>query len=224
MLTGAGVSAASGLATFRGPDGLWNGLRPEDLATPQAYTRDPERVWAWYAWRYAKASAAEPNRAHELLAALERRMPGEGFLLVTQNVDGLHARAGSRRLVELHGSLRQARCEHCGRSLELPPPDEFRPPPSCPRCGNRARPNVVWFGERLPTHELDRATRAFLTAEVALVVGTSGLVEPAASLGLLAKRRGGFLVEVNPLETPLSDPSDLSLRETAVDGLELLLG
>lgn len=224
VLTGAGVSAASGLATFRDADGLWNGARPEELASPGAYARDAQRVWAWYAWRYARAVAAAPNRAHALLAELEGRVPPEGFLLVTQNVDGLHARAGSRRVVELHGNLMSARCEHCGRSFPLPPPEEFRPPPLCPHCLNRGRPNVVWFGERLPTHELDRATRAFLAAEVALVVGTSAVVEPAASLGRLAKRRGAFLIEVNPNETPLSDEADLSLRDSAVDGLERLLG
>ncbi len=223
VLTGAGISAESGLPTFRDPQGLWQRFRPEELATPQAYAHDPERVWAWYASRYRAACAARPSRAHELLVELEREK-GEGFLLVTQNVDGLHARAGSRRVVELHGSLHRARCERCAERFPLPPPEAFTPPPYCPRCGGRARPDVVWFGELLPAEAYLQAEEAFRHAEVALVVGTSAVVEPAASLGRLARACGAYLVEVNPQQTPLSALAHLSLRCGATEGLQALLG
>ncbi|MDQ7800954.1 MAG: NAD-dependent deacylase [Armatimonadota bacterium] len=223
VLTGAGISAASGIPTFRGPGGLWEGVRPEELATPEAYARDPQRVWSWYAWRYRLAYQARPNRAHELLVQLERDK-GDGFLLVTQNVDGLHARAGSQRLVELHGSLHRARCEACQHRFPLPPPETFMPPPRCPRCGSRARPDVVWFGELVPGRAYQRAAEAFRTAEVALVVGTSAVVEPAASLGRLARLGGAYLVEVNPEQTPLTPLAHLSLRCGAEEGLEPLIG
>ncbi|WP_456446818.1 SIR2 family NAD-dependent protein deacylase [Oceanithermus sp.] len=222
VLTGAGVSAESGIPTFRGAGGLWEGLRPEELATPEAYARDPEKVWRWYALRYAQVMEAEPNPAHLHLAELERSK-GEGFLLVTQNVDGLHRRAGSRRVVELHGSLARARCERCGHRQPLPPPDVFTPPPVCRRCGGRMRPDVVWFGEFLDAGLLARAERAFMTADVALVVGTSAVVEPAASLGRIAKSAGAFLIEVNPEPTPLTPLADLSLRTGAAKGLGALL-
>jgi len=219
VLTGAGVSAASGLATFRGAGGLWRSYRAEDLATPEAYAKDPVLVWEWYATRFHKAIAAEPNDAHRLLAALEARTPD--FTLVTQNVDGLHARAGSRKVLELHGDLTRSRCERCGHLDPLTP--NFPIPPSCSHCGSRARPNVVWFGEALPERVLARAVDAFLTAEVALVVGTSGVVEPAASLGRLAAQAGAFVTEVNPEPTPLSRVASLSLRQDAVPGLQALL-
>ncbi len=218
VLTGAGVSAESGIPTFRGAGGLWEGFRPEELATPAAYARDPEKVWRWYAWRYRQVSRAEPNQAHLLLAELER-MKGDGFTLVTQNVDGLHRRAGNRRLIELHGSITRARCERCGHRQPLPPPDEFEPPPLCEKCGGRMRPDVVWFGEFLDPNLLARAERAFTTAAVALVIGTSAVVEPAASLGRVAKAAGAYLIEINPEATPLTPLADLSLRETAARGL-----
>lgn len=220
VLTGAGVSAASGLATFRGAGGLWRGYRAEDLATPQAYARDPLLVWGWYAMRFQQAAAAAPNDAHLRLAALEAATPD--FTLVTQNVDGLHARAGSKRPLELHGNLTQSRCEACGHLDALSP--GFSAPPRCSRCGGRARPNVVWFGERLPEAALEEAAEAFLRAEVALVIGTSAVVEPAASLGRLAAQGGAVVVEINPDPTPLTPLATLSLRQDAVSGLNALLG
>lgn len=223
VLTGAGVSAESGIPTFRGAGGLWEGLRPEELATPEAYARDPERVWRWYALRYAQVMEAEPNPAHLRLVDLERQK-GDGFLLVTQNVDGLHLRAGSRRVIELHGSIARARCERCGHRQPLPPPGTFIPPPVCKGCGGRMRPDVVWFGEFLDAGLLARAERAFITAEVALVIGTSAVVEPAASLGRAAKVSGVYLIEVNPESTPLSSLADVSLRATASRGMEALVG
>jgi NAD-dependent deacetylase len=219
VLTGAGISAESGIPTFRDAQtGLWAQYNPEDLASPAAYARDPKLVWEWYAWRYELCSNASPNAAHEKLALLERRTPE--FLLVTQNVDGLHARAGSERMVELHGNIMQARCESCYWRFLLE--KDFQIPPHCPTCNAQARPNVVWFGEQLPRRELERAQLAFQTCEVALVIGTSGMVEPAASLGRTAKNRGAYLIEVNPLETPLSSFADASIRAGAVVGLEML--
>jgi NAD-dependent deacetylase len=212
VLTGAGISKPSGIPTFRDAEGLWKEFNPLEYATPEAYAKDPEKVWAWYAWRIAKVREARPNPAHQALAELERRVLERGgeFLLVTQNVDGLHARAGSRNLVELHGNILRARCEACGHRFPLP--EAFTPPPSCPRCGHRARPDVVWFGEFLPEGAWEWAVRAFSQADVALVIGTSAEVEPAASLGRIAYASGAYLVEVNPEPTPLTPLAHLSLR------------
>ncbi len=222
VLTGAGISAPSGIPTFRDPGGLWENFKIEDYATPEGFARNPEEVWRWYAWRYRKIREAEPNEAHRLLAELERKK-GDGFLLVTQNIDGLHQRAGSKRVIELHGSIHRARCTVCDYRAELPPPEDLAIPPKCPRCGALLRPDVVWFGELLPPGAFEAAVAAFRSADVALVVGTSAVVEPAASLGRLAKHAGAYLIEVNPEETPLTPLADLSLREGAVEGLSALL-
>ncbi|AWN24435.1 NAD-dependent deacylase [Deinococcus irradiatisoli] len=223
VLTGAGVSAESGIPTFRdAQSGHWARLRPEDLASPEAYRRDPEMVWEWYAGRYRDVTAAQPNAAHRALAELERRLAG-GFLLVTQNVDGLHQRAGSRQIEELHGNLTQARCETCRRRSALLPPEQLTLPPTCPHCGSRMRPDVVWFGELLPPAALARAEEAFAAAQVALVIGTSSLVQPAASLALLTLEHGGTVIELNPDETPLTPFASLSLRLPASQTLPALL-
>ncbi|XBV87131.1 NAD-dependent deacylase [Deinococcus sonorensis KR-87] len=223
VLTGAGISAESGIPTFRdAQSGLWARFRPEDLASPEAYHRDPELVWQWYAGRYRDVMAAEPNAGHRLLVQLERQV-GEGFSLITQNVDGLHARAGSRDPVELHGTLLSSRCERCGHVQPLPPPDQFTPPPVCERCGARGRPNVVWFGEYLPPDALSAAEDAFDRAEVALVIGTSAQVYPAAGLAAETLRAGGVVIEINPEPTDLSMQVQLSLRDTASVGLRRLL-
>ncbi|GAA5514629.1 NAD-dependent protein deacylase Sir2 [Deinococcus carri] len=224
VLTGAGVSAESGIPTFRDAQtGHWARFRPEDLASPEAYRRDPETVWQWYAGRYADVSRAQPNEAHRLLAELERAK-GAGFFLATQNVDGLHTRAGSERLVELHGNLTTARCEGCGIVTPLPAPDTFTPPPTCPVCAARMRPNIVWFGEYLPEDALEAATHAFQEADVALIVGTSGVVYPAAGLAFETRREGGVVIEVNPEETELTPYMDHSVRDVASKGLAALLG
>ena len=220
VLTGSGVSAASGIPTFRGAGGLWRRYRAEDLATPQAYARDPELVWEWYKMRFDIVAAAEPNEAHRLLAEMEAKT--SDFTLVTQNVDGLHEQAGSKRVLELHGNLTKSRCEACGRVEGLEA--DFATPPRCSSCGSMARPNVVWFGETLPQETFAAAVDAFAGAEVALVIGTSALVEPAASLGRLAAQRGAFVIEVNPEGTPLSSVAHASLRQEAVAGLAALLG
>lgn len=222
VLTGAGVSAESGIPTFRDAQtGHWARFKPEDLASPPAYHRDPEMVWEWYAGRYRDVLRAEPNDAHRLLAQLEREK-GDGFFLATQNVDGLHARAGSVRLVELHGSLLSARDEKTDEIFPLDPPEELQTPPISPN-GNRMRPNVVWFGEYLPETALQAAQQAFAAADVALVIGTSGQVYPAAGLALEAMAEGATVIEINPDETELTRLLSFSLRDVASRGLKALL-
>jgi NAD-dependent deacetylase len=219
VLTGAGISAESGVPTFRGSDGLWKNYRAEDLATPQAYAKNPLLVWEWYKLRFETLLKAEPNAAHYALVKLSEQ---KLFTLVTQNVDGLHERAGSQDVLELHGNITRSRCERCGYLERLHV--GFEIPPPCNRCGSRCRPNVVWFGETLPQRIFQQAVNAFATCDVALIIGTSGVVEPAASLARLAKQRGGYVVEINPDETPLSFVADVSLRKGASEGMKKLLG
>jgi NAD-dependent deacetylase len=201
-LTGAGVSQESGLATFRDAGGLWEGIDPMTLATPSAFASDPERVWRFYDARRAQAAAARPNPAHHALAALEAT--GRPFLLATQNVDGLHERAGSRAIVRLHGSLWTLRCTREGTEREDLTPSLSPIPPTCDACGALLRPGVVWFHEPLPMPEFQRAELAARAAELVLVAGTSGLVHPAASLPRTARSAGAYVVEINPERTPLS--------------------
>ncbi len=227
VLTGAGISAESGIPTFRDAQtGHWERFRPQDLASPEAYQRDPQMVWAWYAGRYRDVLAAQTNPGHRLLVELERQK-GAGFFLATQNVDGLHARAGSGthggRLIELHGNLMTARDEQTGQIVPLPAPDALQLPPLSP-SGNRMRPNIVWFGEYLPEAALSAAQQAFQTADVALIIGTSGQVYPAAGLALEAMKAGATVIELNPNTTELTPLISFSLRETAGRGLALLLG
>lgn len=211
-LTGAGVSAESGVPVFRGPGGLWERYRPEDLATPEAFARDPVLVWRWYKWRLSMVLKAKPNPAHLALAELEKM--GLLVAVVTQNVDGLHQAAGSRRVVELHGSIRRARCTSCHNRVRLdrvPEEDVLR----CPRCGSPMRPDVVWFGEPLPGSAWSEAVRLSSTCRCMLVVGTSGVVQPAASLLFTAKRSGALVVEVNVEETPITRVADVFLEGPA---------
>ena len=202
VLTGAGVSAESGVPTFRDAQrGLWERYRPEDLATPEAFERDPALVWRWYAERRARLADVAPNPGHVALVELARRYAS--FTLITQNVDGLHARAGSQDVIALHGDITRTTCFERGHRVERwPETDEI--PPRCPVCGGRLRPDVVWFGEALPREALSRAMRAARGCEVFLSVGTSGLVYPAAELPLEALRAGARIVEINPTPTPLS--------------------
>ncbi|HTM51806.1 MAG TPA: NAD-dependent deacylase [Bryobacteraceae bacterium] len=210
-LTGAGISAESGVPTFRGQGGLWKNFKPEDLATPEAFARDPRLVWEWYDWRRTLLAQVEPNSGHRALVQLEAAKPG--FTLITQNVDGLHDRAGSRRPLKLHGDIWRLECRQCGRDW----PDRRAPLPKLPPrcgCGAIARPGVVWFGE--PLGEVwAEAEHAARTAEVFLIVGTSSLVYPAASLAPIAKAAGARLIEINPEGTPLSAHADASLRGLA---------
>ncbi|MBN2371370.1 MAG: NAD-dependent deacylase [Vicinamibacteria bacterium] len=220
VLTGAGVSAESDVPTFRGPGGLWRRYRSEELATPEAFARDPRLVWEWYAWRRDRIASVAPNAAHRAIAALDRRFPD--FLLATQNVDGLHEVAGSRRMVELHGSLWRMRCLRCGaikddRRSPLP-----RLPPQC-ACGGVLRPDVVWFGEALPEEALKSAFDAAGAADLALVVGTSSLVYPAASIPRLARKAGAFVIEINTEPTPLTPTADVFLRGPATKWLPPLI-
>ncbi len=209
-LTGAGISADSGIPTFRGKDGLWNKFRPEELATPQAFSRNPELVWEWYAWRIKKVFDAEPNPAHRALAVMEEKGLLKG--IVTQNVDNLHERAGSRNIIHLHGRIDEMRCIQCGNVVRLiKPPENI--PPHC-TCGGMMRPNVVWFGEALPEKELEKAIDLCSNNNV-IVIGTSAVVQPAASLPFYAKRNGFMVIEINPEETPLTQIADLSIRERA---------
>lgn len=220
VLTGAGVSAESGIPTFRGEGGLWRHFRAEDLATPEAFARDPQLVWEWYDWRRQRVAACAPNPAHLALAALEARM--EDFLLVTQNIDDLHGRAGNRRLVELHGNIWRVRCVGERTVSQLPDVPLRAIPPRC-GCGALQRPDIVWFGEALPSDALAEAFRAAEGCDLFLVVGTSALVQPAASLPLAAKRHGATVIEVNPEPTPISRLVDLSLQGKAGEILPALL-
>ncbi len=203
VLTGAGVSAESGIATFRDAlTGLWARYDAEALATADAFVRDPALVWGWYEWRRGQVARKQPNPGHVALAALERRVSAT---LVTQNVDDLHERAGSTATIHLHGRLDAPRCFGCGHRHAMPdaPPDEPEggrrlDPPRCGRCGGLVRPGVVWFGESLPGAEWERAATAAATCDAMLVVGTSGLVHPAAGLPDLAAANGASIVEVNP--------------------------
>jgi NAD-dependent deacetylase len=216
-LTGAGISAESGVPTFRGEAGLWRQYRPEELATPGAFARDPILVWEWYDWRRGLIAACQPNPAHQTLAHMETSLPD--FTLITQNVDGLHHLAGSQRVLELHGNIWRMRCihegtQHVDRTVPL-----LKLPPRCANCGALLRPDVVWFGEALPADVLEAAFAAASNCDLMLVVGTSAVVQPAAILPLIAKQNGTALVEINPQPTPLSDYVDLSLRQPAAQAL-----
>jgi len=222
ILTGAGISAASGVPTFRGPLGLWRSLRPEELATPEAFRRDPALVWEWYDWRRSLIAACHPNAAHDVIARWSQR---DGFTLITQNVDGLHERAGTRHVVRFHGSIWRLRCATaCG----APEWEDLRTPlsplpPRCASCGGPARPGVVWFGEAIP-QAAARAAQAAMACEVFLSIGTSSVVYPAAGLLHEARARGAFTVEINPVATELSSTLDLSIQMPAEEALPELDG
>jgi NAD-dependent deacetylase len=213
VLTGSGISAESGLPTFRGVGGLWRTHRVEELASPDGFARDPALVWTWYNERKAAHRRAHPNAGHHALACLETLVPQ--FTLATQNVDSLHARAGSRNLLELHGSLREARCNRCGKRRALDatgmPIAEIE---HC--CGGRMRPDIVWFGEQLPSQVWQRASEAAARADAIVVVGTSAVVYPAAALA--ANARGtAYVAEINPEATAITDRVDCVLRGTAAE-------
>jgi NAD-dependent deacetylase len=220
VLTGAGISAESGIPTFRGPGGLWRTYRPEDLATPQAFARDPKLSWEWYNWRRSVIAQAEPNPGHFALAEIERRAPQ--FTLVTQNVDGLHDRAGSRNLRKVHGDIWTLRCTRCSRQWRDLRPSLPELPPHC-ECGALARPGVVWFGESLPEDVWSDAVEAARRAGLLLVIGTSAVVYPAAGLVQLAQSSGAKVVEINVAETPVSAQVDVSWRAPAAEALPQLI-
>lgn len=240
VLTGAGVSAESGVPTFRGAEGLWKSFRPEELATPAAFARDPRLVWEWYDWRRRRVRACRPNPAHLALAQHALGRASAGARIVTQNVDGLHAvaaretaaRTPSRLTVhralplELHGSLFRVRCTACGDRRDDDSEIDASSTatlPHCARCGALLRPDIVWFGEPLDDNVLSEAIERARAADVCLVVGTSAVVQPAASLAMVTKRAGGEVIEVNPESTPLTPFADASIRGTAADVLPRLL-
>lgn len=221
VVTGAGVSAASGIPTFRSAGGLWKNFRPEELATPQAFASHPDIVWEWYDWRRSQIAAAEPNAAHHVLARWTRER--RGTTLITQNVDGLHERAGADDVIRLHGSIWElscrAGCDGGTRRWEDHSARLEPCPPRCPSCGGLARPGVVWFGEALDQHVLTRALDAATTCDVFLTVGTSAVVYPAAGLVHEAKRQGAFTAEINPDSTGASSAVDLAIRDRAEEVL-----
>ncbi len=204
VLTGAGISAESGVPTFRDPDGIWARMRPEELASVDGFLANPDLVQAWYAHRRETVSRVQPNAGHDALARLEAAVEvrGGAFLVATQNVDGLHQRAGSRRVVELHGSLARQFCIACGMHADGDTDG------TCDVCGGRVRPGVVWFGEALPPDAWDAAERAATKADVFLTIGTSAVVYPAAGLPLVARRAGAFVAEVNPVPSDIAGALD----------------
>lgn len=212
-LTGAGVSQESGLRTFRDAHtGHWAKHRPEDLATPQAFYRNPKLVWDWYAMRRQKLQEAKPNPAHFALVEMAGHIPE--FKLITQNVDGLHLKAGSPGVVELHGNIQRVKCSSCGRQAQSWD-DSGEDVPRCDFCGNLLRPDVVWFNESLPKSELEFAINAARSCQLFFSIGTSGIVQPAASLAYGARNRGAVLIEINTESTPLTTKTDFALHGKA---------
>jgi NAD-dependent deacetylase len=210
VLTGAGVSAESGIPTFRDAQtGLWAQYRPEDLATPEAFERNPKLVWDWYAWRRELVEQSRPNAGHFALVQLQQRVIR--LTLITQNVDGFHQLAGNTNVIELHGNLSRVKCSRDGEAIDRWE-DIGETPPRCPRCGAYLRPDVVWFGEILPRGALEAAMQAATECDVFFSIGTSGLVEPAASLARMALQRGAKVVEVNATITPLTISATFMLR------------
>lgn len=220
VLTGAGISAESGIPTFRGAGGLWNNYRAEDLATPEAFARDPKLVWEWYNWRRETISKAVPNAAHRALVKLETTKPR--FTLITQNVDGLHDAAGSGRILKLHGDIWRLRCTACGANWPDGRATLPKLPPHC-ACGGLARPGVVWFGEPLPEGMMKEAEHAVAASEVFLVIGTSAVVYPAAGLVPFAKQSGASVIEINPEATAFSETVDFALQGPAGELLPKLV-
>ncbi|MBF0293117.1 MAG: NAD-dependent deacylase [Nitrospinae bacterium] len=201
VLTGAGVSAESGLPTFRGAEGMWKSFRPEDLATVEAFQRDPKLVWEWYDWRRGLVASAKPNAAHYAIARLEELF--EEFLLITQNVDGLHRVAGNKKIVELHGNIWFTRCFAEGTVRENRDVPLKEIPPRCPDCGSLERPHIVWFGEYINGALLDKAWHESEKSDMFITVGTSGVIQPAAGMSGIARNSGAYVLEINLEKTPL---------------------
>lgn len=220
VITGAGISAESGIPTFRGADGLWKNYRAEELATLDAFERDPETVWQWYDWRRSIIGKAEPNPGHLAIKELEDMF--ESFLLITQNVDGLHSRSGIKNIVEIHGNLWRVRCTREGKVSMLMDIPLKSIPPKCD-CGAVLRPDVVWFGESIPSYALDLSFNILEQCDTLIVVGTSGVVYPVASFPQTVKDNGGYVVEVNVEPTPISAIADASLYGNSGDILPMVV-
>jgi NAD-dependent deacetylase len=217
--TGAGISRESGIPTFRGKDGLWSKYDPEELASPCGFAKDPELVWKWYSWRMELIAKARPNLAHIALAKLEDM--GLLRLIITQNVDGLHQRAGSKRVLELHGNIWRTKCTKCSyKGVLYEPPTAM---PTCPECGSLLRPDVVWFGEPLPQGVWQEAVFQAINSDLLLVIGTSGVVAPASFIPKFAYDKGSMIVEINPNETPISGLADLRVRAKAGEFFSFVL-
>ena len=209
-LTGAGVSQESGLRTFRDvQSGLWSQYKPEELASPEAFARDPKLIWDWYAWRREAVKAVRPNPGHYALVEIEKRV--SQFTLITQNVDGLHRMAGSQNVLELHGNIQRVRCAECYMVTEIWG-DDSESVPHCEVCGGLLRPDVVWFGESLPRDQLEAAVEAARTCDIFFSIGTSGVVQPAASLAYAAHHRAAVVGEINAEPTPLTSKADFFLQ------------
>ncbi len=222
VLTGAGVSQESGIPTFRGKDGLWKNYDATQLATPHAFERDPKLVWEWYNWRRGKILNAEPNSAHYGIKKLEEIIPE--FLLATQNVDDLHRTAGSKNILELHGNIFRTRCTGCGKiEFEKKIFDEEELPPGCKECGSLLRPDVVWFGEPLDQLVISKVMEFALKCSAVLVVGTSAVVYPAASIPYYVKEKGGRVFEINMEPTPVSGIADISILGRAGETFEKMM-
>jgi NAD-dependent deacetylase len=221
VLTGAGVSAESGLATFRDPqDGLWSEYRPEDLATPEAFARDPQMVWRWYEWRREKLRKVDPNPGHYALAGLKKLLPE--FTLITQNVDGLHQRAGSDDVIEFHGNLTRTICANKPCAGQWQAGDE-REPPVCPSCESFLRPDVVWFGEGIPEAAMTESLAALRTCDLFISIGTSSVVYPAAGMAQQVAAKGATVAEINLNATPLSSGADIVIQAPSAVALPVLL-
>ncbi len=219
VLTGAGISAESGIPTFRGKDGLWKNYSATDLATPEAFNKNPELVWEWYRWRQDIISKANPNPAHYALVDLENHF--EGFLLLTQNVDNLHQRAGSKNVLELHGNIFRTRCLKCSR-IDNIENARFEKLPYC-KCGGLLRPDVVWFGEAIPQDVWQKSMGFLSSADVAIICGTSGVVWPAAAIPEIAGNYGVKTIEINLEPTPVAPVVDISILSPAGKALPELV-
>ena len=220
VLTGSGLSADSGIPTFRGKEGLWKEYRAEELATPGAFRDNPRLVWEWYDWRRGVIASKEPSAGHYIIAELEKHFTR--FHLITQNVDGLHEKAGSANPIELHGNIWKIRCTQCHRiSFNFDVPIHLLP--ACQECGGLLRPHIVWFGEQLEEIDMEKSYAAVEHSDVMLVIGTSGVVHPAASFAGIAKRKGAYVAEINLERSVISDDMDITLLGKAKDILPLLL-
>jgi len=223
VITGAGVSAESGVPTFRGKDGLWKNFRAEELATPEAFRKNPKLVWEWYNWRRELISKCKPNPAHYFLVKLEEKFK-DNFLLITQNVDGLHRKAGNKRIIEIHGCIWRVRCINCEQkeyNYDIP----IKILPECKKCGGLLRPDVVWFGESLDYNDLQKSIDACINCDLLLVIGTSGVVQPVASFPFQAKRANPDLklIDINPVKNPISEIADLYIPYKSGEFLNKIL-
>ncbi|EMM99008.1 SIR2 family NAD-dependent protein deacylase [Leptospira noguchii] len=221
-ISGAGISAESGIPTFRGSEGLWNNFRAEDLATPQAFSKNPKLVWEWYLWRRNIIESKRPNPGHEAFVILEKSHPD--FSLITQNVDGLHSQAGSKKLTEIHGNIFINRCTSCGQESKEKISENTTPlPPQCKNCNSFLRPGVVWFGESYDDRKLNTSILRMEGTDLLLILGTSGSVSMPVYLAQIAKDSGAFLVEINPERSSFSSSVDLFLQGKTGEVLPLLV-